>query len=147
MDYVEPVGEVTDLGSPTLLKREESEDFPRNMNAFELLNFGSGIILNKLFESEPSNFVSHFITYENPKLVLQRIKQAMEKIDFIQKSEFLFAAVYEFKQAPLVSINVEILNLLPDVCIVTFSRLNGALKVYKRVVNSLMSSLEDLASE
>jgi serine/threonine protein kinase len=148
LNYIEPIGEFTEIMSPGMPKGDEQEDFPRTMNAFELINYSAGMIINKLFDNDLPNFRSHFISQEAPDLILTRVHLAMQSLNCKEKSqESKFCLSFENKSPPMVVINVEILSLLPDLFMIIFTRANGGLSIYRRIVNNLLSSLEDLAAE
>ena len=118
------------------------------MNAFELLNFSAGIIINKLFDNDQPNFTNHFMSNENPEEILRRINLAMTNINCKEKSrEGGFSIIYETKTAPMLCINAEIFDILPDLYLISFTRINGGLTNFKRVVNSLLNSLGDISTD
>ncbi|OMJ85078.1 hypothetical protein SteCoe_13663 [Stentor coeruleus] len=144
-NYIEPLGEFSDIKSPDLDRQLDSLDTPRVMNAFELINFSAGMIINKLFDNDLPNFTSHFVTKENPDILVERIKRAMEGINCKEKKkENKFLMTFESKSPPIICVEAEILNLLPELYMVVFSRVNGGLQAYRRVVNNMLSNLEDL---
>lgn len=144
-NYIEPLGEFNDIKSPDLDRQLDSLDTPRVMNAFELINFSAGMIINKLFDNDLPNFTSHFVTKENPDIVVERIKRAMEGINCKEKQkENKYMMTFESKSPPIICVEAEILNLLPELYLVVFSRINGGLQAYRRVVNNMLSNLEDL---
>lgn len=146
VNYIEPEGEFTDIQSPCIEKDLLSEDMPRVMNAFELINYSGGMIINKLFESEPTNFASHFLSKENPEIIMQRILLAMGSINCREKSrESRFCVIYESKTAPILALKCELLELLPELYIAIFSRIVGQLQQYRRVVNNILGNLEDIS--
>lgn len=145
-NYKEPIGNITDILSPGLPPDVIPDNVPRNMNAFELLNFSAGIIINKLFDNEVPTLTNHFMSAENPEVISTRVILAMESANCkIKSSESDFSIVFESKSTPVLMISVEILNVLPEIHIVIFTRIHGTLPGYRRTVNSLLSTLEDLA--
>jgi serine/threonine protein kinase len=145
-DYTEPVGEYTDLRNTIIDDFIQADDAPRNMNAFELLNFGAGIIMNNLFENDQINFVNHFLSNQDPGVISQRIKLSMENIDCKEKTvENKYSIVYETKFPPFTSVHSEIFTILPSLYIVSFTRVNGGLPVYKKIVSNLLGSLKDIS--
>ena len=146
VNYEEPLGEFTDIQSPLLERALMSEDSPRVMNAFELINYSAGMIVNKLFDSDPPNFSSHFLSIENPDSIMNRVSLAMASINCKEKSqENRFCVTYESKTAPILALRCEVLELLPEFYIVTFKRIAGQLHQFRRVVNNLLGNLEDIA--
>jgi serine/threonine protein kinase len=146
MNYEEPIGEFTDIQSPLLEKGLINDDTPRVMNAFELVNYSAGMIINKLFDTESPNFSSHFLSKEQPETIMSRVSLAMTSINCRERSqETRFCTTYESKTAPILSLRCEVLELLPELYIVTFSRILGQLNQYRRVVNNLLGNLEDLS--
>ena len=148
INFIEPEGTITDCISPYIENIEHLDNKPRNMNAFELLNFSAGIIINKLFDNDQPNFTNHFMSNENPEEILRRINLAMTNINCKEKSrEGGFSIIYETKTAPMLCINAEIFDILPDLYLISFTRINGGLTNFKRVVNSLLNSLGDISTD
>ena len=142
--YNEPQGDFSDIRSPGI--DQQIDILPRNMNAFELLNFGAGIIINKLFDSDSMNFTSHFMSKEPPSEISRRVGLAMEGSNCKAKStDSQFTVVFESSGVPNLKINMEILNILTDLHIVIFTRIEGRLQAYRRLVHGLISTLEDIA--
>lgn len=144
-NYVEPIGEFSDIKSP-ILEKQENLDIPRTMNAFELINFSAGMIINKLFDNDLPNFTSHFLSKEDPETLAQRIRLAMEGNNCKEKvGENRYSMIFESKSPPLICVEAEVLILLPELYLVVFTRVNGVLQAYRRLVNSMLTNLEDLA--
>lgn len=125
------------------LYRQISE-IPRVMNAFELLNYCAGNSMNKLFDSEESGY-THFITNQDAVVAERAIRKSLKKLNMNpRKGDKVYKVIYDAKEPPNLSFEVEILEMLQDQYIVILTRQSGGISTFKRIYQSLRSDMSNL---
>ena len=145
MDYVEPEG-VYDEEAVKIQSADSSgditvdEDRPKAMNAFELINFASGTLLNRMFT--PGEQETYFVSSASPSVLYRRVTSGLVSTGFQLKPSGTQQKL-DFS-SPQTNLAIEIFQLLPNLHLVTATRLAGSLPSFQTAFSSLLAQVNDL---
>lgn len=146
VDYREPDGvyeqEAVSLNTTqtSFMDNPPEEEGARTMTAFELVNFASGTLLNRMFC--PSEIETYFISSSPASVLNRRLTAALIAIGFTlqpsrAKPRLDFAS-------NTVGLTLEVVTLVPGMQLVTLMRTSGALLDYNDAYERLLPQVRDL---
>ena len=145
VDYIEPEGlyEEETTGIRSTHSSGEivvGEDKPKAMTAFELVNFASGTLMNRMFC--PSEQETYFASSASPSVLFRRLTAGLVGSGFRLKTPSVGQKL-EFS-SPLTGLAVEIFQLLPSLHLVTVTRSSGSLQDFEAAFGRLLAQVTDL---
>ncbi|GBG31431.1 CBL-interacting protein kinase 23 [Hondaea fermentalgiana] len=128
----------------------ERGEFPKHINAFDLINMCSGSAINRMLQSgdEKSSRKTHlYASHRQPHEIMVFIKQRFQSMDcFVEqtsyKNESKLRAIFDVGHGQIhVKVTIKIASEDPILCLIVFKRARGDLISFERQISASIDSI------
>uniref|UniRef100_A0A7S2RHP3 non-specific serine/threonine protein kinase n=1 Tax=Mucochytrium quahogii TaxID=96639 RepID=A0A7S2RHP3_9STRA len=155
-NVVKDIHEEADTLPKTASQLAEAEQFPKRVNAFDLINMCSGTAINRMLQSGDEKNARKTLIYASSKPAKDIMAIIVEKFKSIEgfleqrayKNDSKLRAVFDLGHGHVhVKVAIKLASTNPNLCLIVFKRARGDLISFNKISEALASIATAVQSE